>query len=109
MSLKTLLSLVVALAVLLAPNVIAASAASASVPDHAMQMMASGHCKSMPSSDQEKAPAKNCCVAISMAIAAAAATCLSESFVHQTPTGFAIRTVHLSYLSDIATPPPKQA
>ena len=101
------MSLVVAIAVFFAPTAAAANAARASVPNHAMQMMESGHCKSIPASDHEKAPAKTCCVAMCMAIQAIAVTHVSENFVHQTPTNFAVRKLHLGYLGEIATPPPR--
>lgn len=49
MSIRTLFAMLVAVAVLFAPALTRAGEAFAAVPDHHMQTMESGHCKSMPS------------------------------------------------------------
>lgn len=106
---RTLLSALLALAVLLAPTVTSAAAARMAAPDHQMQMMQAGHCNSIPLQDREKSDGKTCCVSTSMGLAVAPAAPVSESSARPSPPVFRVRTIHLAHLGEIATPPPRHA
>jgi len=112
MSLRKLFAIVIALALLLAPGFSRLGEASAAVPDgyHA-QMIKDGHCQSpapAPNDDQ-KAPAKSCCLSMCMGVTVASPHPVHTDKAGPAPTTFVVRSLHLSYLGDIATPPPKLA
>lgn len=110
-SIQRLFAVLVALAVLLGPVLTQASAAAAAVPDHHMQMMESGHCESPPSNsdDEDQTPAKSCCVSAYMGIAVVPSVRLSDNAAQPVPAVFGLSTLHLSYLGEIATPPPRHS
>ena len=106
MSIRKLLTVLIALAVLFAPAVTSAAAANAAVPDHQMQMMESGHCKSIPSG-HNKSDGHSCCISISLGLTVAPAAPLAEfESLVSAPVSF-IPTLHRPYLGEIATPPPR--
>lgn len=111
MSYQRLFAIFVAIAVLFAPAFTRAGEAFAAVSDHQAQMMAAGHCKAPPAEagDQEKAPAKNCCISMCMAVAAAPTSPTSEKDVHSAPAVFTARTFLIGLPQEIATPPPRSA
>jgi hypothetical protein len=106
MSLRLLLSALVALTVLFAPAATAA-AANATVPDHQMQMMEAGHCKSMPASDHDQAPDKSCCIAMCLGLAVTHSPPIADVAPQPVPVEFAVPILHVSISGEIATPPPR--
>lgn len=110
-SIRTLLAPLVALAVLIGPVLTHANAASAAVAGHHAEMVESGHCEAPPadSSENEAAPVKSCCVSTCMAIAIAPAAQTADSELKPMPRQFAVPALHLSYLGEIATPPPRRS
>lgn len=108
-SLRNLFGILVAVALLFAPALTRAGAAYAGVPDHHAQMMEPGHCQAPPShpGDRNEAPAKNCCISMCMAVAVTAPAPLAASDLPPTPAVFAVASLHLAYLGEIATPPPR--
>lgn len=111
MSTQKLFAILVAVAVLFAPAFSRAGEAFAAVPDHHAQMMEAGHCDE-PSSkpgDQDKAPAKSCCISMCMGIAIAPATPAKEAQLVPDPAVSSIPSLHRSYLGEIATPPPRRS
>lgn len=106
-SIRTLLSALLALAVLLSPAVATAAATRIAVPDHQIQMMEAGHCKSLPSSDHEKSDNKSCCVSLCIGLAVSPSAPLTETVSRPSPPVFAVESLHLAYLGEIATPPPR--
>lgn len=110
MSLSKLFAILVALAVLLAPAFTRAGEAFASVPDHHAQMMQSGECH-MPEpggADSGKAPVKDCCMAMCMAVAMMPPAPMQDRPLKPQPAVSAIPALHLSHLGEIATPPPRR-
>ena len=109
MGLQRTLSVLVALTVLFAPAVTSVAAARAAVPDHQMQMMEAGHCKSMPSSDHGKMDGKSCCISICIGLAVVPSTPAAENVQRPPPPVFSVPTIHRPYLAEIATPPPRHS
>lgn len=111
MSPRKLFAIVIALALLLAPAFSRAGEALAAVPDdHHMRMVDGGHCQSAPSNpnDHGQAPEKSCCISMCMGVAVTPPAVL-QAGNRSALTAFDIPTLHLSYLGEIATPPPKFA
>lgn len=110
-SMRRLFAALMALAVLFAPPLSHASAAAAQVPDHHVQMIESGHCETPPSDspDEDAAAPMTCCSAMFTAVPAAPLPLLSDSSLEPAPALSAASTLHLSYLREIATPPPRHA
>lgn len=110
-SIRKLFALVLAVAVLFAPAFSGAAAAAAAVPDHYSQMNESGHCQapSSDSGDEKQTPAKSCCMSASMGIAVTPTAPLTDDVVQPAPAVFGLSTLHLSYLGEIATPPPRRS
>ena len=111
MSVRTLLAMVVALAVLFAPTFTRAGEAFAAVPDHHAQMMQAGHCQAPPAQpgDHHKAPAKSCCISMCMAVAITPASPLVEKVAQRAPAVFGVASFHVNSPAELATPPPKLA
>jgi hypothetical protein len=110
MSIRKLLAILVAVAVLFAPAFVAAGIASAAVPDHHVQMMQNGHCQMPPSSgDHQKMPAKNCCMAMCMAVALSPQAPLLEKEVQRSAVVSTVRAFRVGQPAEIATPPPRFA
>jgi hypothetical protein len=115
MSLRMLFSALVAIAVLFAPALSRAGEAFAAVPDHHMQMMETGHCKSAPSdsggpdgsSDQDKA--KTCCISMCMAVAVAPDDPPTAAALHGAAATFPLADQYHGCIAEIATPPPRLA
>ena len=112
MSVQKLLAVFIAFAVLLAPAFSPAGKALAAVPsdDHA-QMMESGHCQSLPSDGDGNGQAaeKSCCIAMCTGMAVAPPATLRGIAPVSAEAVSAIASLHLAYLAEIATPPPKFA
>ena len=111
MSIRKLFAVFVALAVLFAPAFTGAGAALAAAPDQHAQMTEAGHCQTPPSQsgDHDKAPAKSCCISMCMGIAITPPAPGTHSELKPAPAVFAVATIHLSYLGEIATPPPRRS
>ena len=108
-SLRQLFAMAIALAVLLAPAFGRAGEAYASTAaHHDMQMADGGHCTPSKSTS-DKAPEKICCVSmcmgVSMTLERQVELRASEGKIAPALSGTA--SLHLSYLGEIATPPPK--
>ena len=110
-SISKLFAMLVAVAVLLAPAFSRAGEAFASVPDHHAQMMEAGHCDAPApdSGDQDQAPTKSCCISMCMGIAITPAAPAKDGQLKPALALFAVPTLHLSYLGEIATPPPRRS
>lgn len=110
-SIRRLFAILVAVAVLFGPVFTHASAASAAVGGHHSQMVDAGNCESPTpvSSQDDTTPTKSCCVSMCMGVAAMPAPRASSSMVRPVPAVAAIPTLHLSYLGEIATPPPRRS
>lgn len=112
MSIAKLLGIVLAVAILFGPAFSRAGEAFAAVPDHHAQMMQSGDCHApaTDSSSQDKAPAKSCCISMCMAaVAMFPASSLSDPSLNLEPAVSAIAPLHLSYLGELSTPPPRHS
>lgn len=109
LSIRTLLGLVVALAVLFAPSLASAAERGMAMPNHQVQMLEMGHCQSPPSShgNQDKNAGHSCCVSVSMGLPAMASAPIMEALRRQAPAILAAATLHLPELIEIATPPPR--
>lgn len=107
---RKLFAILIALAVLVAPAFSRLGEASAALPDnHHMQMVQVGHCQSSePVPDEhEQAPTNSCCLSMCMGVAVASPNGVQATNPAPAPATYAIRSLHLSYLGEIATPPPK--
>lgn len=114
MSIRTLFAMVVTLAVLFAPALTRASEASAAVPDHHVQMMESGHCKSAPAqsgddTSSDEAAGKSCCISMCMAVAVVPAIPTKSVSVHGPAATFAPANQYRGRIAELATPPPRLA
>lgn len=109
-SIRKLFAVFIALAVLFAPAVSRASAAFAGMPDHELMMEQIGHCQ-MPagSADHEKGAGKTCCISMCMAVTINGSVSSDHDVVEHVSPISSIRTLHLGYLGEIATPPPRRA
>ena len=110
MGTRPLLAFVLTIAVLFASALTGTAVASAASMNHDMQMMEMGHCSSMPSKEDGKAPVKSCCIAMCAAAVASAPAAPAEiaDFHHQVGY-FAVPESWHGYLGEIATPPPRLA
>jgi len=116
-SIRSLLAVLLAVAVLLAPALTRGSEAFAAVPDHHQQMMESGHCNSTPShsSGDEESPdsegtgAKTCCMSMCLGVATAPAAASDKVALHGPAPSFALTNQYRGRIAEIATPPPKFA
>ena len=108
-SIRTLLAMLIALAVLFAPSAVAAQHL-ASMPGHDMQMMEMGHCDAPPSNSDHGKGGKSCCVSMCTAIAITPGPPIGEVEVeHAAATYFTGAASWHGYLGEIATPPPRAA
>lgn len=108
-SMRKLFAILVAVSVLFGPALTRAGELYAAVPDHQMQMMESGHCKSPGSDEQDDGPTKNCCIANSTAIAVSPSTSAASGLSRQQEMASFVPRGQVGYLGEIATPPPRLA
>lgn len=110
MSIRRLLSGLVALAVLFAPSTVAAQH-GATMPGHDMQTMKMGRCEAAPprTADHGKNVGKNCCISMCMASAVRRDAPATDVPVVHAATYFAVPVYWRGYLGEIATPPPRIA
>ena len=108
MSIRRLLTLLIAVAVLFAPALTGAGEANASVPDHQVQMMEVGHCSS-PSSKDDQAPAKTCCIAMCTAVAMAPPAADEAQVLARSGALSRLSAFQVGLPAEIATPPPRGA
>lgn len=110
MGIRPLLAFVLTVAMLFASALTGAAAASAATMNHDMQMMEMGHCSSMSSKEDGKAPVKSCCIAMCAAAVAVAPAAPAEiAYIHHEVGYFAVPTSWHGFLGEIATPPPRLA
>lgn len=113
-SISKLFAVLAAVALLFAPALTGTASATPAQHEMAMagasmQMMEGGPCRSMPSADHGKGMAKNCCMAMCMAVAVAPSAPDELPTVTQAEATFTIPKSHKGYLGEIATPPPRAA
>jgi hypothetical protein len=106
---RSLLGALLALALLFAPALASAAAAHIAVPDHQMQMMETGHCKSVPSSHDDKSDGKSCCISMCMAVAIAPSVPADAPEARHDTVYFVVAQAWHGFLGEIATPPPRTA
>jgi hypothetical protein len=111
MSLRPLLAMLFAFAMLFAPLATQGGAAMAMTPtDHHAQMMESGHCGEQPAKgDHDKAADKSCCVAMCAAVAVAPATYIEPHSFSRPVERPALDQFQRSFLAELPTPPPRLA
>jgi hypothetical protein len=107
-SIRKLFALLLALAMLFAPAVTYAAMPMA-MGQGGMQMMAMGPCEAPPSKTDHKSPAKNCCMAMCMAIAVAPDAPVALLEPRHAASYFAAPTSWHGHLGETATPPPRIA
>ena len=106
-SIRKLFATLVALALLFAPVVARAAGAS----DHEQMMDQTGHCQ-MPiggSADHDKVAGKSCCISMCAAVSVGAVAPPQEELVRPACAVSAVPTLHLAFVGEIATPPPRRA
>ena len=109
MSIRKLLAIFVAIAVLFAPAI--TGAAMAATPHHGMEMMEAGHCQT-PSSNtghHDRTDGKSCCIAMCMALAVAPSAPAEISPSRQQMVQFAPPQAYRGLPAEIATPPPRRS
>lgn len=108
---RSLFSIMIALALLLAPAALQVGSANAALPaDHHAQMMESGHCGPQPSKTVDgKAAGKTCCVAMCTAVAAAPASPAELPIFHASALMPSGEQFNHSFLAELPTPPPRGA
>ena len=110
MGTRPIFAVILTIAVLFASALTGSAAASAVTMNHDMQMMEMGHCSSMPSKEDGKAPVKSCCIAMCTAAVAVAPSAPAElPILQQAAAAFPIPTSYNGFLGEIATPPPRLA
>jgi hypothetical protein len=109
-SVGKLFAIIVALAVLFAPSVVAAEH-MAITPGHDMQMMEMGHCDGMPSkpADHGKVNGKSCCISMCMAVTIAPSAPADAAQAKHDAAYFVVPQSWHGFLGEIATPPPRIA
>ena len=109
-SIAKLFALLVAVALLFAPAFSRAGEAFAAVHNQHVQVLEAGHCQTPPdSSDQDQAPTKSSCISMCMGIALAPTTPISQTELAPASAISVVPALHLSYLGEIATPPPRRS
>ena len=111
MSIRTISAILIAFALLLAPAVTRAGAASAAAPGGHMQMMGGAPCKMPPSGsdNHDQNAGKNCCVSMCMAVAIAPKETLLEKTAHSANPVQTVRTFRVGAPGELPTPPPRDA
>ena len=107
-SIRKLFAAILALSVLLGPSV-AYAGTPAAMPGHDMQMMEMGHCEAPPAKSDGKAPVKNCCMTMCMAVAVTPEAPATDLELEHAASYFAVPTSWYGFLGEIATPPPRSA
>lgn len=110
-SLRPLLAMLVAFAMLFAPLSLQSGAAMAMAPaDHHSQKMKSDHCGEQPSKSQDgKSMDKPCCAAMCAAAAVTALPSVEPQIFARMVQRPALDLFHHSFLAELPTPPPRLA
>jgi hypothetical protein len=111
MSLRSIATILTALAMLFAPFVMQSGAAMAMAPaDHRAQMMESGHCGDQPAKSHDgKAMDKPCCAAMCAPVAIVPPAKPQRHALKAAVEGPAADRFHQSFLAELPTPPPRLA
>lgn len=111
MSLRPLLAMLFAFAMLFAPLATQSGAVMAMAPsDRHAQMMESGHCGEQPAKgNHDKAPDKSCCVAMCAAVAVAPGVSAEPHAMVASVEQPSLTQFHHSFLAELPTPPPRLA
>lgn len=110
---QKLFVMLVAVALLFAPAFTRGGEAVAAAPDHHAQMMASGHCQSMPSaagdtsSSHHDEAGSSCCISMCMALALSPPAPAPAVLMHDSVTSFPPPNRYHGLPAEIATPPPR--
>ena len=109
---RKLLAALLALSVAFAPA--AALAAGAPAASHnRSQLMEAGHCTAVPGGEQDKGShdksAKNCCIAMCMAVAVAPANAAGGGLPHRLTAMSRAPAFLTGHPAELATPPPRAA
>jgi hypothetical protein len=108
MGTRPLLAFMAMIAVLFASALTGSAAASAATMTHDTQTMEMGHCSSPPADQHDgKGMAKNCCIAMCMAVAVAPTAPAQLGEIHHQASYFAVPRSWHGFLGEIATPPPR--
>ena len=106
---RTLFGMFVALAVLFAPA-ISRGEALAAVSNHDMQMMDTGHCHSPASHNAGHHQGDmGCCTAMCVGVTVAVLALAESPPVRIKPASIMLAAPHRSFLTELATPPPRSA
>jgi len=107
--LRSLVAAFVALALLLAPAFTHLGMAGAAAPKHERMMKQAGRCSISADglADHGKPAGKACCSSTSLAVAADAVSPLQETPVRGPARAVPVPSLHIGYLGEIATPPPR--
>jgi hypothetical protein len=109
MSIRKLLAILVAVAVLFAPAFTSASMAAAVVPDHHAQMMEKGHCDPAKGEQQDEPADMSCCGAMCMAVAVApSGISIAKPLIGSVPVA-SLQSFQTGSPAELATPPPRAA
>lgn len=110
-SLRPILTTLIAAAMLFAPLAMQSGSAMAMAPaDHHAQLMEKGHCGDQPAKGEDgKMMGKSCCVAMCMGVAVTAAVPIETLAFARIVDRPSPDVFHHSYLAKLATPPPRRA
>lgn len=110
-SIRPLLAILIAFAMSFAPFAMQAGSVMAAMPsEHHSQMMEKGHCGGQSSEGMaDKELGKSCCVAMCTAIAVAPVSPTEPPALSRRVERPALAEFRHSYLTELATPPPRPA
>jgi len=110
-TLRPLIAMFIAFAMLFAPLAMQGGSAMAMTPaDHHSQMMESGHCGEQPTKgDHDKSTEKSCCVAMCAAVAVTPTASIEPHTVVSSSERPSLAHFHHSFLAELPTPPPRIA
>ncbi|MBA3775930.1 MAG: hypothetical protein H0X11_05740 [Betaproteobacteria bacterium] len=109
-SFRPLFAILIAFAMSFAPFAMQAGSAMAATPsDHHSQMIEKGHCGGQSNEGKaDKAPGKACCVAMCTAIAVAQVSPTEPLAFSRSVERPGLVQFRRSYLTELATPPPRR-
>ena len=110
-SIRKLLALLAAFAVLFAPFATQSGAAMAMAPaDHQAQMMKAGHCSEQPSKGHPDKPmGKSCCTSMFAAVVIAPSRIVEPLHAPHSAKRPAVDLFQRNFLAELPTPPPRVA
>lgn len=109
MHVRTLLLMLIAVAMAMTPLAMPGGATMAAQPDHHGAIAETGHCPDQPKQSQPIKADKDCCVAGCMAVAALPAPAEEPAMTGGSSERPSPDRFRRGYLGEIATPPPRFA